>query len=648
MRRNKAIHSEGLMQPEDIRKIRTPGSVSLSPDARRVAFAVTRIDGAGYRSEIFVAATDGSTTPTRLTDDAGNSAPRFSPDGTVIAFLRLDAQGRRQLCLMPATGGPVRQLTDHPLGIGSPVTARHARAASAPVWSPDGARIAYTARVPNAQARAAVPAQRSTRLRYRTDGSGYTVNTPSHVFVTDVASGKATQLTDGDCEHWDVSWHSGGAHLLAATARHDTRDLDEAQDIIAVSLAGDVRQLTPTSTTVNLPTSSPDGATVYFVGIGDLGEGLNDARGRNVSLFRIPFAGGAPTRITDTETIDLDDGRTRPLAVSAHDVLGATLDRGAVRLVSIAPNGTARDLIGGQRCVTDYDRAGDVVAACVTDATSAGDVIVLRDGVETTLTTLGAEIAGAGLRPMVEITATAPDGYPVHGWLMTPPGPGPHPVLLLIHGGPDWQFQYQLFDEAQVYASRYAVILANPRGSAGYGEAHARSIRERLGTVDADDLMALFDAVTARPDIDGSRAGVLGGSYGGFMTAWLAAHHGDRFRAAIGERGVYAWDSLFGTSDIGYAMTSMVGTDPAKWPAQAPLTHADKIRIPILIVHWEGDLRVPFEQAQRMFTALRARRAPAELLVFPGGDHGVSRSGPPDHRLTRFEAILEWFARHLA
>jgi dipeptidyl aminopeptidase/acylaminoacyl peptidase len=159
--------------------------------------------------------------------------------------------------------------------------------------------------------------------------------------------------------------------------------------------------------------------------------------------------------------------------------------------------------------------------------------------------------------------------------------------------------------------------------------------------------MALFDVVTARPDIDGSRAGVLGGSYGGFMTTWLAAHHGARFRAAISERGVYAWDSLYGTSDIGHAMTSMVGTDPAKWPPQAPLAHASKIRIPLLILHWEGDLRVPFEQAQRLFTALRAQRAPVELMVFPGGDHGVSRNGPPDVRVARFEAILEWFARHL-
>ncbi len=490
--------------------------------------------------------------------------------------------------------------------------------------------------------------QRTTRLRYRTDGSGYTVNTPSHVFVTDAVSGTTTQLTDGDCDHWDVSWHPGGAHLLAATARHDTRDLDEAQDIVAIELDGQTRQLTRTSTTVNLPTSSPDGAAVYFVGIGDLGSKLNDARGRNVSLWRVPFSGGAPVRITDPETIDFDDGRTRPLAVSTHDVLGATLARGAVHLVAVGSDGAAKTLIGGKRCVTDYDRAGNIVAACVTNAASAGDVIVVRDGTETTLTDFGSQIESVGLRPMTEITATAPDGYPVHGWLMTPPGPGPHPVLLLIHGGPDWQFQYHLFDEAQVYASRYAVVLANPRGSAGYGEAHARSIRERIGTVDADDLIALFDAVASRPEIDASRAGVLGGSYGGLMAAWLAAHHGARFRAAICERGVYAWESLYATSDIGHTMTSMVGTDPAKWPAQMPLTYADKINIPTLILHWEGDLRVPFEQAQRLFAALRARRAPVELVVFPGGDHGVSRNGPPEHRIARFEIILEWFARHLA
>ncbi len=638
------------MQPDDIRRIRTPGSVSLAPDGARVAFAVTSIDGAAYRSEIFIAATDGSGEPARLTDGAADSAPRWSPDGAFVAFLRPDAEGRRQLFVVPVAGGAARQLTDHPIGVGSPVTARHARAAAAPVWSPDGKRIAYTARIPTEAAlHARVPAQRITRLRYRTDGSGFTQSAPSHVFVTDLASGRAAQLTEGDCDHWDVSWHSDGTHLLAATARHDTRDLDEAQDVVVIGLDGSLRQVTRTATTVNLPTSSPDGSAIYFVGIGDLGEELNDARGRNVGLWVVPYAGGAPpSRVTEAETVDLDDGRTRPLAVSSHDVLGATLERGAIRLMSIGRDGVTKDIIGGRRCVIDYDRAGDVVVACVTDAATAGEVVAVRNGAEITLTNFGTEVATLGLRPMTEITATAPDGYPVHGWLVTPPGPGPHPVLLLVHGGPDWQFQYQLFDEAQVYASRYAVVLANPRGSAGYGEAHARAIKARLGTIDADDLIALLDAVTARPDIDATRAGVLGGSYGGFMTAWLAAHQGARFRAALCERGVYAWDSLFGTSDIGYQMTSMIGTDRSKWPEQTPLAHARKIRIPTLILHWEGDLRVPFEQAQRLFTEMRANRAPVELLVFPGGDHGVSRNGPPDHRVARFEAILEWFGRHLA
>jgi dipeptidyl aminopeptidase/acylaminoacyl peptidase len=191
------------------------------------------------------------------------------------------------------------------------------------------------------------------------------------------------------------------------------------------------------------------------------------------------------------------------------------------------------------------------------------------------------------------------------------------------------------------------VIRTNPRGSAGYGEAHARAIKNRLGTVDADDLLAMLDAVAARPDIDRGRIGVLGGSYGGFMTAWLAAHHGHRFRAAVCERGVYAWDSMMGTSDIGLAAASMVGPDPARWRAQSPLTHAERMRIPMLLLHWEGDLRVPFEQAQRLYAALRALRRPVELAVFPAGNHNASRNGPPAQRIARFETILEWFKRHM-
>ena len=118
-------------------------------------------------------------------------------------------------------------------------------------------------------------------------------------------------------------------------------------------------------------------------------------------------------------------------------------------------------------------------------------------------------------------------------------------------------------------------------------------------------------------------------------------------RAAICERGVYAWDSMMGTSDVGLAAASMVGADPARWPQQSPLAVADRIRIPMLIMHWEGDLRVPFEQAQRLYSVLRSHRRTVEFVVFPGGNHNASRSGPPSQRIARFGIVLDWFGRHL-
>jgi dipeptidyl aminopeptidase/acylaminoacyl peptidase len=250
---------------------------------------------------------------------------------------------------------------------------------------------------------------------------------------------------------------------------------------------------------------------------------------------------------------------------------------------------------------------------------------------------------------LTELSGTAPDGYPVHGWLVLPDGDGPHPVLLAVHGGPHTQYGWGLFDEAQVYASAgYAVVLGNPRGSSGYGQEHGRAIVGAMGTVDVDDLLALLDAAVSRPDLDGDRVGVMGGSYGGFMTSWLAGHTGRRFAAAISERAVNAWDSFSGASDIGHFFTDgYVGLDRDEQWARSPLAHADGIEIPFLIVHSEQDWRCPVEQAQRLFVALRSRGADTELLLFPGEGHELSRSGRPKHRLQRFEAILSWWAEHL-
>ncbi|GAB3903645.1 hypothetical protein GCM10029964_095910 [Kibdelosporangium lantanae] len=192
------------------------------------------------------------------------------------------------------------------------------------------------------------------------------------------------------------------------------------------------------------------------------------------------------------------------------------------------------------------------------------------------------------------------------------------------------------------------MVLPNPRGSTGYGEAHGRAIVHALGTVDVDDVLSLLDAALALPECDPTRVGVMGGSYGGFMTSWLAAHHGSRFRAAWSERSVNAWDSFAGTSDIGWYFTeAYVGADPEEQRKKSPLTYADQIRMPFMVVHSEDDFRCPLEQAQRMFVALRRQGVPAEMLVFPGEGHELTRSGQPRHRRDRFDAVLEWFGRHL-
>jgi dipeptidyl aminopeptidase/acylaminoacyl peptidase len=393
----------------------------------------------------------------------------------------------------------------------------------------------------------------------------------------------------------------------------------------------------------------PDGATVYYLGTDHL-----DLAGRTVGLFAVPLDGSAaPERRTDAEEWDLHDHHHHgPLVATPHGLLALGARRGTVQLVEVPyAGGPPRELTSGPHLLTGVAAAAGTVAVVQATAGSAGEVAVLRGSELRPCTDFGAELArGTALRPMDELHATSPDGYPVHGWVMKPTGPGPHPVLLAIHGGPFTQYGHILFDEAQVYAGAgYAVVLGNPRGSAGYGEAHGRAIVGEFGDKDRADLLALLDAALGDPELDAARVGIMGGSYGGFMTTLLSARDGDRFRAAITERALNAFDSFTGSSDIGWFFTrAYAGDDPERVKRQSPLEYADAIDIPVLIIHSEEDWRCPVEQAQRLFVALKTRDVRTEFLLFPGEGHELSRSGLPSHRVARFEAILAWWAEHLA
>lgn len=301
------------------------------------------------------------------------------------------------------------------------------------------------------------------------------------------------------------------------------------------------------------------GDTLFYVGAEF--EGL-DFAGRTPGLWAVPYAGGTPRRLTDPETIHVHGDVGEPSAW--HDaMLVAILDRGAVSLRAVPMDADRAALsslpavLGGRRVVTSFRVSREQVAAVVADPSSCGDVVIgdigsliaAEDstadegtdgaGAAHRLTEVSAPLRAAGISAPIEITGSAPDGYPVHGWLVLPPDEfaAPHPVLLNVHGGPHSAYGWAVFDEAQMYAAHgYAAVLPDPRGSAGCGQAHGRALLGELGVKDVDDILALLDAALARNDLDAGRVGVMGGSYGGFMASWLASHAPGRFLAGVSER----------------------------------------------------------------------------------------------------------------
>ncbi len=649
------------MQPTDLALLRALGTPAVSPDGQRVVVGVSRpdLEADAYRSQLLVVAVDGSAPAQPFTHGPRDSSPAWSPDGRFIAFVRAQEEGPGQLHVIPADGGEARQLCDLSLGV-----------TGAPRWSPDSTRIALVARVPrdDRYVRDGDPAaeapRRITTLSSRLDDVGWTYDRPQHVFVVEALDGAAEplQLTRGDDDCTDPAWSPDGSEVAFVSARHPERDepgspLRFAEDVhvVAARADADARQVTRSTTTAAQPEWSADGSLLAYLGTDRL-----DVAGRTRGLLVVPADGSAPpSRRTAPEDADLLDLFAGGRLVRDADgaLLAATAERGALVLLRLGFDGAVERLVEGERMVTAWGAGGGQVVAVVADGTSLGELVSVRSrggdanrGSERVLTDVGAELARAtALRPMEPLRAVADDGVEAHGWVVAPAGSGPHPVVLCIHGGPFTQYGHRLFDEAQVYAGAgYAVVLANPRGASGYGEAHGRAVVGAYGDRDVADLLALLDAAIERPDLDGDRVGVMGGSYGGWASAWLAAHHGERFRAAWCERGLYAFDSFEGSSDIGMDFVDVyTGRDQESMARQSPLTFVDRVRIPVLICHSEQDLRCPVEQAYRLYAALRRQGTPTELLVFPGESHELSRSGRPRHRVQRLEAVLEWWSRHL-
>lgn len=670
------------MKSEHLPLLNSVSAPAVHPDGSRAVVSVVRpdFDADAYVGQLWTVPLDPAQRPRRLTRGFRDTAPEFSPDGLVLAFLRAAPGGKPQLHVVEASGGEPQPVTDAPLGV------------SAFAWSPDSRTILFSARVPADGRYGSVEgvsaggedARMITDYQYRMNGVGYTADKPLQLFLVELpeldaepkvapagralkarassAAGpqgkadtllpSAKQLTASATDHDGASFSADGRTIYFTAALHEGRDSDLESGIYSIPVGGGhpeaVQPGNSGRQTVSAVRQSPDGQWLFFLAQ-DIGDSGQDFVARNTALWVMPAAGGAASVLSDVETVDLSASSRIELR-GADRALVLNNAHGTVELHEFGATGSHDVLVDGVRVVTGAAARGGSLVLSFTNASTAGDVAVLDSGRLRLLTDFSAPLrTEAGVIEPQELWFPSADGYPVHGWLVKPAGKGPHPVLLNIHGGPFAQFSGALFDEAQVYAEAgYAVLMCNPRGSAGYGQAHGRSIKERMGTVDMHDVLAFLDGAVAKfEELDADNLGIMGGSYGGYLTAWTISHD-HRFRAAIVERGFLDPVSFTGSSDIGWFFGGeYTGRSAEQMQAQSPMARVDHVRTPSLVIHSEEDLRCPVEQGQRYFTALKLRGVEAAFLVFPGENHELSRSGTPHHRKQRFDEILKWWARHL-
>jgi len=647
---------------EDLYSFSLISEPQISPDGRFAVYCLRQADDETEKlySNLWLVPTNGKPAHQFTYGSQSDTHPRFSPDGSQIAFLsNRNDEKQPQICLIPLKGGEARPITDLKGTIKSFE------------WSPDGTKLLLQFRKKDTEEiireadekkkELGIVCRQITRVFFKEDGVGFLPKGRWHALCVDVKSEKIQQFTEDDAyDILDPHWSPEGSQIAFCSNHKKDPDLDpDAIDLYVFSVRdGATRKIeTPVGPKGN-PTFSPDGNLIAYYGHKGKGQSWKETR-----LWVIPASGdGEALNLTkdydfDVSSWTINDIGDLPQVAPTWSSDGKRVyfqvaHHGNTILKSVSLKGEVADVIDDEGVVGKFtfDNKRQNLLYFHADMQDPGQVYIrkLAANRSRVLTHANKDLLNElDLGKAEEVWFKGASGNDLQGWILTPPGfdrAKKYPSILEIHGGPLVQYGNFFMHEFYYLAAQgYVVYFCNPRGGQGYGEEHAGAIHNNWGTVDYEDVMAWADYVQKQPYIDGDKMGVTGGSYGGYMTNWIIGHT-NRFSAAVTQRSVSNLISMYGSSDFNWAFQEEFGDLPPwedleNYWRQSPMKYIGNVTTPTLVIHSEQDLRCAIEQDEQVFVALKRLGVDTEMIRFPDEPHGLSRKGRTDRRIARLEHI---------
>lgn len=647
--------------PRDLFGLQQATDPQVRPDGGAIAYVRASNDimtDRTRRSIWLVDPATGAQTPL-VVDDNSNLAPRWSPDGSRLAYVSAGPGGAQLYVRWMASGRSARVATLE-------------QAPNDIAWSPDGKTLAFTMLtldegrplVPPIKrpegAKWADPLKVIDRITFRADGEGFLKPGYRHLFAVSADGGQPRQLTFGKFDDaGPIDFTHDGKAVLFSTNRAENWERDpQESEVYAVDVAsGGLTRLTTRVGPDGGATVSPDGSKIAYVGYDD-----GRKRGYENVRLHVMDRDGKNGRVL---TGGLDRSVSPPQwAPDGKSLYVAYDDEGSTKVARVGLDGKIEPLftgLGGGGLDRPYTGGafsvgrGGVIAFTDAATDRPADLNVWKAGKVQRLTDLNADLLSGKQMARVEPlpVVSSHDRKPIGAWIAYPPNFDPskkYPLILEIHGGPFAAYGPAFSTDVQLYAAAgHVVVYANPRGSTSYGEAFANEIDRNYPSHDYDDLISVVDAAIAKGFVDDKRLYVTGGSGGGALTAWIVGKT-DRFRAAATQKPVINWTSQVLTTDgytfmAAYWFGKMPWEDPQGYWARSPLSLVGNVKTPTLVVVGENDDRTPPSEADQYYQALQLRGVPTALIRVPGASHG-GFAARPSQSAAKAGAILNWFDRY--